>query len=47
MSGLYARLPYTTDERPLDQNFQNDIYIVFTMFGKFVHTEVHSAKGVG
>ena len=45
MSGLYARLPYTTDERPLEQNFQNVIYIVFTMLGKFVHTEVHSAKG--
>ena len=45
LSSLYARLPYTTDERPLEQNFQNVIYIVFTMLGKFVHTEIHSAKG--
>lgn len=45
LTSLYARLPYTTDERPLEQNFQNVIYIVFSMLGKFVQTEIHSAKG--
>ena len=42
---LFSRLPYTTDEKPVEQNFQNVVYIVFTMLGKFVKTEVHSAKG--
>ena len=42
---LYASLPYTTDERPVEQNFQNVAYLVFTMLGQFVRTEVHSARG--
>ena len=45
LTALYARLPYTTDERPLEQNFQNVAYIVFTLLGQYVHTEYHSAKG--
>ncbi|MCR5487040.1 MAG: ATP-binding protein [Lachnospiraceae bacterium] len=44
-TALFARLPYTSDERPLEQDFQNVIYIVFMLLGKFVHTEIHSAKG--
>ncbi|MBQ9361472.1 MAG: ATP-binding protein [Lachnospiraceae bacterium] len=44
-TALFARLPYTTDEKPVEQNFQNVVYIVFMLLGKFVHTEVHSAKG--
>ena len=42
---LYANLPYTADERPLEQNFQNVAYLVFMLLGQFVRTEVHSAKG--
>ena len=42
---VFSRLPYTTDERPLEQNFQNVIYIVFMLMGQYVKTEVHSAKG--
>ena len=42
---LFARLPYTTDERPVEQNFQNVVYITFMLLGQFVHTEVHNAKG--
>ena len=42
---LFSRLPYTTDEKPLEQNFQNVIYIVFMLLGQYVHTEIHSAKG--
>ena len=42
---LFAGLPYTTDEKPVEQNFQNVVYIVFTLLGEFVHTEVHSARG--
>ena len=30
-TALFARLPYTTDEKPLEQNFQNVIYIVFML----------------
>ena len=44
-TALFARLPYTTDERPVEQNFQNVIYIVFMLLGRFVQTEIHSAKG--
>ena len=44
-TALFARLPYTTDEKPVEQNFQNVIYIVFMLLGRFVHTEVHSARG--
>ena len=42
---LYASLPYTTDERPVEQNFQNVAYLVFTLVGQFVRTEVHSSRG--
>ena len=44
-TALFARLPYTTDDKPIEQNFQNVIYIVFMLLGRFVQTEVHSAKG--
>ena len=42
---LFASLPYVTDERQLEQNFQNVVYIVFTLLGQFVKSEVHSALG--
>lgn len=44
-TALFARLPYTTDDRPTENNFQNVVYIVFMLLGQFVHTEIHSAKG--
>ena len=44
-TALFARLPYTTDEKPVEQNFQNVIYIVFMLLGRYVSTEVHSARG--
>lgn len=44
-TALFARLPYPQDERILEQNFQNVIYIVFMLLGKHVHTELHSSKG--
>lgn len=34
-----------TDERQLEQNFQNVAYIVFTLPGQFVRSEVHNARG--
>lgn len=44
-TATFARLPYTKDERPVEQNFQNVIYIVFMLLGQYVQTEIHSAKG--
>ena len=44
-NALFARLPYPDDERIVEQNFQNVVYIVFMLLGQFTMTEVHSAKG--
>ena len=44
-SALFARLPYPTDERGVEQTFQNAVYITFMLLGQFVQTEIHSAKG--
>ena len=44
-TALFARLPYASDEKIVEQNFQNVIYIVFMLLGQFVVTEWHSAKG--
>ena len=46
-SALFARLPYPTDERGVEQTFQNAVYITFMLLGQFVQTEIHSAKGTG
>ena len=42
---LYAGIPYPQDEKVIEQTFQNVVYLVFTLMGQFVKTEVHSAKG--
>ena len=44
-TALFARLPYPDDERVVEQNFQNVIYIVFMLLGQFTMTEIHSARG--
>ena len=44
-TALFARLPYPDDERIVEQNFQNVVYIVFMLLGQFTKAEVHSAKG--
>ena len=49
-TALFAILPYPTGneeiiEASTEQNFQNVIFIALTLLGKYVHTEVHSAKG--
>ena len=44
-TALFARLPYPNDERIVEQNFQNVVYIVFMLLGQYTMTEVHSAKG--
>ena len=42
---LFARLPYPNDEKIVEQNFQNVVYIVFMLLGQYTAAEVHSAKG--
>jgi hypothetical protein len=42
---LFARIPYPDDEKVVEQNFQNVIYITFMLLGQYVHAEVHNAKG--
>ena len=44
---LFARLPYTnsTGDKPLEYNFQNVIYIVFILLGKWSQVEMHTAFG--
>ena len=44
-TALFARLPYPQDEKIVEQNFQNVIYIVFMLLGQYAFTELHSAKG--
>ncbi len=44
-TALFARLPYPADEKVVEQNFQNVIYIVFMLLGQYTFTELHSAKG--
>ena len=44
-TALFARLPYSDDERQVEQNFQNVIYIVFMLLGQYAMTEIHSSKG--
>ena len=44
-TAIFARLPYPNDERVIEQNFQNVIYIVFMLLGQYVTTELHSSKG--
>lgn len=44
-TALFARLPYPNDEKIVEQNFQNVVYIVFMLLGQYTFTELHSAKG--
>ena len=47
-TSLFAVLPYPTSgdtESVTEQNFQNVIYLSLLILGKYVRTEVHSAKG--
>lgn len=44
---LFARIPYLDDEddKYVERDFQNVIYIVFVLLGQFVQTEIHTARG--
>ncbi|MBQ9549318.1 MAG: ATP-binding protein [Lachnospiraceae bacterium] len=47
LTALFARIPYPNDgnDKYIERDFQNVIYITFMLLGQFVHTELHSAKG--
>jgi hypothetical protein len=42
---LFASIPYTTDEQSCEHYFQSVIFLVFTLLGRYVHAEVHTAIG--
>ncbi len=42
---LFARIPYPSDEKLIEYNFQNVIYIVFMLLGQYTKAEVHLSKG--
>ena len=44
---LFARLPYPANnaEKLLERDFQNVVYIVFMLLGKYVQVEMHTALG--
>ncbi len=44
---LFARIPYPTDgdDKYIERDFQNVIYITFMLLGQYIHTELHSARG--
>ena len=44
-TALFASLPYPNDDKAVEYNFQIAIYLIFTLLGQFVHTEVHSSRG--
>ena len=44
-TALFAGITYTSEKDPAEHYFETVIYLVFTLLGKFVHSEVHSAKG--
>lgn len=44
-TALFARLPYPTDERAVEQTFQNAVYITFMLLGQFVHKRSTAQRG--
>ena len=45
LTELFARLPYSNDDKYTERDFQNVVYIVFMLLGQFVHTEIHTSRG--
>ena len=46
-TALFARIPYPAngEDRFIERDFQNVIYITFMLLGQYMHTELHSASG--
>ena len=45
LTALFASLPYTGADDPFENYFQSVLYIVFTLLGQYIRTEVQSAHG--
>ncbi len=47
MKALFCTLPYAADksQRLIERDFQNVIYLVFTILGEFIISEAHFSKG--
>ncbi len=45
LTALFASIPYTADDAPFEHYFQTVIFIVFTLLGKYVQCEMHTARG--
>lgn len=45
LTALFAGIPYSSDNAPFEHYFEAIIYLVFTLLGKYVQCEVHTAKG--
>ena len=46
-TALFARIPYPSDaeDKYLERDFQNVIYITFMLLGQFIQAEIHNSKG--
>ena len=45
LTALFASIPYTQKLSPFEHYFQSVIYIIFTLLGKYVICEMHTATG--
>ena len=45
LAALFASIPYTREKDPFENYFQAVIWLVFSLLGRYVHTEVRQAKG--
>lgn len=45
LEALFASIPYTQASNPFENYFQAVVWLVFTLLGRYVSTEVHQARG--
>ena len=45
LTAILAGIPYPSDAKLVEQNFEVAVYLIFSLMGQYVKTEVHSAKG--
>ena len=45
LEALFASIPYTNENDPFENYFQTVIWLVFTLLGRYAHTEIHQARG--
>ncbi len=45
LKSIVASVPYSTDKRPCEHDFQITIYLIFTLLGQFTSAESYTNKG--